>query len=123
MDDITRLGVGVAVLLCATELFGHMRDLFRSLSNRQLMRPRDPATGPAPPGIGQLLICLFVPLERQKDRLGDFEEMFNSVWVPRFGVPLAKCVYVAQALRSAVAVVGIGLIAAVADRVWRVLSR
>ena len=76
-----------------------------------------------PPQIGELLICAFVPLARQRERLGDFEEMFTSVWVPRFGNSVAKWVYVVQAVRSVVAMAGIGLIAAVADRLWRVLSR
>lgn len=72
-----------------------------------------------PPRSGQLLICLFVPPDRQADRLGDFEEQFNTVWLPRFGPRMARFIYMTHALRSAAAIIRITAIATVADRVMR----
>jgi hypothetical protein len=72
-----------------------------------------------PPRLGELIICLFVPTNRQDDRLADFREIFESIWLPRFGSRLAGWVYIAQALRSAGAVVRIAAMAAILDRVAR----
>jgi hypothetical protein len=72
-----------------------------------------------PPRVGELIVCLFVPANRQGDRLADFAEVFEVVWMPRFGGRLARWVYIAQALRSAGAVVRIAAITALVDRVAR----
>jgi hypothetical protein len=72
-----------------------------------------------PPKFGDFLICLFVPLDRQQERLGDFEEKFSLVWVPRFGVRTAKFIYIVHAARTAVTVVRAAAIGALVDRVMR----
>ena len=103
--------------------FGRVLPRARNKDRKTEKLNRPQATDTFPPHMGELLICLFVPPDRHKERLGDFEELFNTVWLPRFGACGAKCVYIAQALRSAVAVMGIGAVAMVADRVWRAFSR
>lgn len=68
-------------------------------------------------------MCLFVGTDRQQEKLGDFEELFNTVWLPKFGVRLAKLIYLWHALRSGVAIIRIDAVAAFADRVWGILRR
>ena len=70
------------------------------------------------PRFGELLICLFVPLDRQNDQLGDFEEIFNTLWVPKFGIRLAKVIYILHALRSGAAILRIALVAKLVNRVF-----
>ena len=53
-----------------------------------------------PPKYGEFLLCCFVPMSKHQERLGDFEEMFNTVWNPRFG-RMASLIYLAQALATA----------------------
>lgn len=87
------------------------------------VRALEPSTPSAtPPCLGTLLICLFVPLDRQKERLGDFEEQFTTLWLPRFGPRVARLVYMAHAARSVAAMVRIALTAAVMDRVLRAIG-
>lgn len=50
--------------------------------------------------LGERLICLFTRSDRRIDRLGDFEEMFKTFWVPRYGIPFARIIYVAQVVWS-----------------------
>lgn len=71
-----------------------------------------------PPRAGQLLVCLFVHPDRQQDRLGDFEELYRVVWVPRFGRRIAACVYVAQAARLAVTAFGFAVVAGAVRHFW-----
>jgi hypothetical protein len=72
-----------------------------------------------PPRIGEFLICLFVRPDRQEDRLADFAERFQTVWLPRFGTRLAGAVYVAHVLWSGADIVKIMAFAAAADRIIR----
>jgi hypothetical protein len=72
-----------------------------------------------PPYTGKLIVCLFVPLEKQEDRLADFEEKLSMVWIPHFGNSVGRLVYVWHAIRSAGSIVRIGLVAAIIDRVTR----
>lgn len=74
---------------------------------------------PPPPKFGEFLICWFVPLDRQDERLGDFNEKFTKSWVPRFGARGAKIVYLAHLIWSAAAVVRITIFVAAMDRVMR----
>src|SRR5258708_5962606 len=69
--------------------------------------------------LGRLIVCLFVPADKQEDRLADFEEMLNTVWIPQFGRRIGRLVYIWQALRSASAILKIGAVTAVADRIAR----
>jgi hypothetical protein len=46
------------------------------------------------------LMCLAVEPEFQEDRLADFEERFNDLWVPNFGRRGAVAVYVWHVLRQ-----------------------
>lgn len=78
---------------------------------------------PQPPHLGKLIICLFVSPEKQVDRLADFEELFTVVWLPSFGARIARLIYVAHAIRSAGAIVRIGVITAIADGIVRALGR
>jgi hypothetical protein len=78
--------------------------------------------GALTPSIGEFIVCLFTPLERQGDRLADFAELFNSLWVPRFGARVAKLIYIVQALRSAAAVIRFAAVAAFADWIGRALG-
>jgi hypothetical protein len=72
------------------------------------------------PRVGELIICLFTPLNRQLDRLADHAELFTTEWVPRFGERIARWIYIGKAVGSAVAVIKIVAIAAIADWVSRV---
>jgi hypothetical protein len=94
-------------------------------SLRQTHRPETASSPPlsSPPQIGELIVCLIVRSDRQREALGDFEELFNTIWLPKFGPRLAKCVYIAQAARSTVATIGIGTAAAIAGRLWGILGR
>jgi len=74
----------------------------------------------APPRLGEFLVCIFVPLDKQMDRLGDFEERFNTLWLPRFGARVARIIYITHAVRSAVTVFRLAAVAAVVDRVMGV---
>ena len=123
MEDLEDLAVKYLLPDEQVKYFGRALPLAQNNGRKTEKSNRSQATDTSPPHIGELLICLFVPPDRHKERLGDFEELFNTVWVPRFGVRLARCVYIAQALRSAVAVMGIGAVAMVADRVWHAFSR
>jgi hypothetical protein len=76
-----------------------------------------------PPWIGELVVCLIVPPDRQEDRLADFAEKLQTVWLTQFGPRLAGTVYVAHALWSAAAVVRIGTVAAVVDLISRWFGR
>ena len=53
------------------------------------------------PLLCEWLICLLVDPEFQKDRLGDYEERFADLWVPKFGRQGAVVVYVWHVLRQA----------------------
>ena len=70
--------------------------------------------------IGALIICLFVPINQQKERLGDFEELYRMVWLPRFRRPtLAKAVYIANALKSVADVLKITAVAWLCDQIGK----
>lgn len=73
----------------------------------------------APPSLGRLLICMFVPIDKQEDRLADFDERLRVLWIPEFGPRIGRLVYVWHALRSAGAILKIGLSAAIVDRIAR----
>ena len=77
----------------------------------------------APLHMGELIVCLITRSDRQREVLGDFEELFNTLWAPKFGPRLAKYIYIAQAARSAIAAVGIGTFAAIMGRLWGILGR
>jgi hypothetical protein len=85
--------------------------------NRHFRTGHDRLLGP--PHIGEVIICLFVTPEKQVDRLADFEELFALVWSPKFGARIARLIYIAHAIRSAGALVRIGLITAIAARLIR----
>jgi hypothetical protein len=108
--------------------------ILRSMANGSIKFEETPRNEPAywedtysdrvlpTPRIGELIICLFTPLNRQRDRLADHVELFTTEWVPRFGVRVAGWVYIWKALESAAAMVRIAVVAAIADwfaRVWR----
>lgn len=76
-----------------------------------------------PSRLGEFLICLFVPVDRQQDQLGDFEEKFNTLWLPKFGPRVARIIYIIHAARSAVTVFRIAAITAVVDHLMAALSR
>jgi hypothetical protein len=74
------------------------------------------------PRVGELIICLFTPLNCQRGRLADHAELFTTEWVPRFGERVAGWVYISKALVPAAAVIRIVVVAAIADwfaRIWR----
>jgi hypothetical protein len=45
-------------------------------------------------------MCLLVDPEFQEDRLADFSERFNRLWVPKFGQRAAVAVYFRHVLRQ-----------------------
>jgi hypothetical protein len=75
------------------------------------------------PFLGRLFLCLFLPPEKHADRLGDFDEMLNTVWLPQFGPRLGRLIYIWHALRSAGAIIRIGITATVVDRIVRAIWR
>jgi hypothetical protein len=89
---------------------------------KQRASERKAAVSVEPPRLGQFLICLFVPADRQAERLGDFEEMLRTLWVPRFGLWGGRVLYTAHAIRSAGAIVRIAAVAMLIDRVKGVLG-
>jgi hypothetical protein len=70
-----------------------------------------------PPRLGELLICLFTRLDRQAERLGDFEEKFRNLWLPRFGPRIARIMYIFQVVRTAIAFSSVAMVAALVDRI------
>jgi hypothetical protein len=55
---------------------------------------------PKVPSLCELLLCVTVEPKFQKDRLGDYEERFADLWVPKFGRRAAVVVYVWHVLRQ-----------------------
>ena len=45
---------------------------------------------PAPPRIGEFLVCLFVRPDRQVDRLADFAGLYRILWLPKFAAPCRR---------------------------------
>jgi hypothetical protein len=66
------------------------------------------------PRFGEMLLCIFTKVERQQDRLGDFEERFRE-WERKFGMRAARRLYLLHALRSADDLVKIGIAGAIVD--------
>jgi hypothetical protein len=52
------------------------------------------------PVLCEWLMCLAVEPEFHEDRLGDYQERFNDLWVPKFGRRGAVAVYVWHVLRQ-----------------------
>jgi hypothetical protein len=71
-----------------------------------------------PPKFAEALLCSFTPRGRHAEWLGDFEELYCTVWHPRFGW-FANVIYCAQALRLATGMLRVAAWAAVVDRVIR----
>ena len=69
------------------------------------------------PAAAYFLVCLFVSPDKQQDRLADFHELLNTEWIPRFGPRIGSFFCVWHAITSAGAIVKIGIIAAVVDRI------
>ncbi len=112
-DEKRRL---VAAFLERQEYAGHRSALGGALQRgirRTTKRP------PSAPYVGRFLICLFLQPDKQEDRLADFEEKLNKVWIPQFGNTVGQVVYVCHAIRSAGAIAKIGLTAAIVDRITR----
>ena len=74
-----------------------------------------------PPLVGRLTLCLLLPLDKQADRVADFDEMLNTVWIPQFGPRIGRLIYIWHAFRSAGAIIRIGITAAIVDRIVRTL--
>jgi hypothetical protein len=74
------------------------------------------------PYFGRLLISLLVSVEKQQDRLADFEEMLAKIWIPQFGPLGGRLVYIWNALKSAGAIIRISVTAAIADWIARKLG-
>ena len=76
----------------------------------------------APPKLGELMLCLVFAAPSHSERLGDFEDIYRTIWFPRFGKAVSDGVYVAAVLRAAVQfrwVAGLGAVVDVAARVLR----
>jgi hypothetical protein len=52
------------------------------------------------PAVCEWLMCLAVDPEFHEDRVADFQERFNGLWVPKFGQRAAVAVYVWHVLRQ-----------------------
>jgi hypothetical protein len=52
------------------------------------------------PTLCEWLICIAVEPKFQEDRLADFQERFNGLWVPKFGRRGAIAIYVWHVLRQ-----------------------
>jgi hypothetical protein len=74
------------------------------------------------PRFGELLLCIFIAPERQKERLGCFEERFRE-WEEKYGARIARWLYVGHALRSAWDIVRIGVVGAILDWLWDQIGR
>jgi hypothetical protein len=97
----------------------------RTIKNRLLWRyVNDRADNKIvePPYLGEIVICLFVTPEKQVDRLADFEELFTLIWLPKFGTRIARLIYITHAIKSAGAIIRIGLTTAIVDRLLRALG-
>jgi hypothetical protein len=75
-----------------------------------------PNVSQSPPLLGELLVCLFVPADRQEEQLGDLEEKFRKLWLPKFGRRAAPIVYIVNAILDRAVMISIGLVAAAIDR-------
>lgn len=116
-DEKRRL---VAEMIGREDYAEYRRNLLQiqKLQRFQRLR-RTPMRPPSAPYVGRFLICLFIQPDKQEDRLADFEEKLNEVWVPQFGRTVGQVVYVCHAIRSSGAIVRIGLTAAIVDRITR----
>jgi hypothetical protein len=84
---------------------------YRTARDLGLLKPsRRRSENFTPPFLGQLIICLFTPLDRQADRLADFEECFSTIWLPKFGSKLARIIYCFQTLRSVLIAAGLSIV-------------
>ena len=59
-----------------------------------------PVERAALPSFCELLMCLLVEPKFQEDRLADYSERFNDLWMPKFGQRVAVAVYVWHGLRQ-----------------------
>jgi hypothetical protein len=75
------------------------------------------------PYVGKLLICLFVQPDKQQDRLADFEEKLNTLWIPNFGMVIGRFVYLGHAIRSAGSVWKIAATTTMLDWIIRLFNR
>jgi hypothetical protein len=85
-----------------------------AILNRNKLSPHEGS-----PIFGKFILCLFLPLEKTEDRLGDFEERYNKTWSKLFGPRVGQLIYIMKALGSAGAIIRIGVIAYIVDRVRR----
>ena len=74
------------------------------------------------PYAGRLLICLFVAPDKQEDRLADFQEKLNTVWIPECGLRIGRIVCLWHAVKSVSAIVRIGVVTAIVDRIARAVG-
>jgi hypothetical protein len=70
-----------------------------------------------PPAVCVALICVLLPASKQQVAIGDFAELYSTVWCPCFGPRWANVVYCVQVLRTANAMIRYAAVAAIMDRV------
>jgi hypothetical protein len=78
---------------------------------------------PKMPAFGEFIICLVVSPERQDEKLADMEEIFSTVWAPKFGPRVARLVYMSHALGCAAHLVKNAAFVAIFEKVLGLLRR
>ena len=104
----------MALLIAESESPGLIRQLAARSRNAARKSGRVPSVG-APPRTGEFILCLLTRPDRQVDRLGDFEEKYRTLWLPRFGQHQANMVYIVNAVCCAGTAIRIATIAKVID--------
>ena len=79
----------------------HMREKLDDHEHKwpapNLAEQQDKEHNSRPPPFGEFLLSILTPIDKQKERIADFEEIFVSVWVPKFGARRARLIYMWQA--------------------------
>ena len=119
--------VFVSIQICVSVLLliGFVRHFSRGRKLVRLWISKDASqkverTGPL--SVAEFLVCVLLSDDRHKARLGDLEELYRTLWAPRFGRRWADVLYVVIAVRSVLGLRRAAAAFALSDifrRVWR----
>src|SRR5271170_7304098 len=112
-DQLAAIGEGARIYGCTESNF--------VTALLELELDEEENSGAKVPVIGELLLCLFLPPERQKERLGCFEERYND-WKSKFGARIARRMYYFHSLCSIGAIIKIVTLGFVVDKIYRFIK-
>ena len=92
------------------------RDLRASRSEKVVgMQQRWRLALSGPPLFGEFLLCLMIEVGAQRERLGDFQEHYETIWLPRYGKTASDLIYVVSVFQAAIGFKWAALAGAVVD--------